>query len=57
VDIANHNVGAEIEIFVREIMEGSPITMDAREGARTVAACLGAVVSSQSGKLEEIPDF
>ena len=57
VETASHNVEREIEVFVRHILEGTPVETDAREGARTVAACLGAVTSSRSGKPEMIPNF
>jgi len=57
VDISSHNVGAEIDVFVKVLLDGAPHEMDAREGARTVAACAAAVVSSRSGKPEQIADF
>lgn len=57
VDVKSHNVTMEIKTFVKHLLEGTPVEMDAREGSRTVAACLAAVRSSRSGKPEEIADF
>jgi len=49
VDIASHNVRAEVNEFIDCIRGRNPLLMDAREGARTVATCLAAVESSKSG--------
>jgi len=50
VNVASHNVSREIEEFVQAIVEDKPVACDAREGARTVAACLAAVQSSATGR-------
>jgi len=57
VSLADHNVGAEISEFLKTLIDGEPLLIDAREGARTVAACIGAVNSSRSGKPEDVADF
>jgi predicted dehydrogenase len=40
----------EVGMFVDAVLEKRPNTLDARQGARTVAACLAAVESAKSGK-------
>ncbi|MFH0796759.1 MAG: Gfo/Idh/MocA family oxidoreductase [Candidatus Omnitrophota bacterium] len=50
VEIAIHNVGAEIAEFVDCILNNQPVPTNELEGARTVIACLSAVESSRIGK-------
>ncbi|NLC56162.1 MAG: Gfo/Idh/MocA family oxidoreductase [Armatimonadetes bacterium] len=50
VNLASHNVAAEIDELVACIVEGRPLATDGREGARTVAACRAAVESAATGK-------
>ncbi|NQU44158.1 Gfo/Idh/MocA family oxidoreductase [bacterium] len=54
VEIAHHNVTAEIAEFVECISGDKPIPTNELEGARTVAACLAAVESARSGKPERV---
>jgi len=57
VDISSHNVSAEVDLFVESILSNKPLEMDAVEGAKTVAACLAAVESSQKHRVVKIPKF
>ncbi len=50
VDVASHNVGAEINELVNCILEDKPVITDVREGARTVATCLTAIESAKTGR-------
>ncbi len=50
VNLASHNVSAEINELVACVVEGRPLATDGREGARTVAACRAAVESAATGK-------
>jgi len=50
VDLSSHNVASEVDELVRHILSGEPVPTDAREGARTVATCLAAVESTQTGQ-------
>jgi predicted dehydrogenase len=50
VNLASHNVSAEIDELVGCIRAGKPLVTDGREGARTVAACRAAVESAASGR-------
>ncbi|MDH7569246.1 MAG: Gfo/Idh/MocA family oxidoreductase [Armatimonadota bacterium] len=50
VDLASHNVAAEINELVECILDGKPLATDGREGARTIAACRAAVESAATGK-------
>ena len=49
VNIANHNVGAEIAEFVDCIRNGTPVLTNVYEGAKTVATALAAVKSVSLG--------
>lgn len=57
VDIASHNVRAEVNELVDCIRGRRQLLMDAREGARTVATCLSAIESTKSGKPEPVSIF
>ena len=50
VNVASHNVTAEIEELVNAVLEGRPVATDVREGAKTVATCRAAVESAASGQ-------
>jgi len=50
VDINNHNVGAEIDMFVEAILAGAPMPVSSMEGASTVAVCCATVESAREGK-------
>jgi predicted dehydrogenase len=50
VEIASHNVAAELNHFVRCILNDQPVETDAREATRTVVTCLAAVVSARKKK-------
>ncbi|MGI6355396.1 MAG: Gfo/Idh/MocA family protein [Lentisphaeria bacterium] len=49
VNIANHNVSAEIVDFVDCILNDKPVATNVYEGAKTVAAALAAVKSAKQG--------
>ena len=49
VNIANHNVTAEIKEFVDCIVNGKPVLTDVYEGAKTVATAMAAVESAKRG--------
>ncbi|NQT54351.1 Gfo/Idh/MocA family oxidoreductase, partial [bacterium] len=46
VNIASHNKRAEMDQLAQAVLDDAPITLDAREGARTVATCLAVVQSA-----------
>ena len=50
VDINNHNVGAEIDMFVEAILANAPMPVSSMEGASTVAVCSATVESARVGK-------
>lgn len=50
VDLASHNVGAEIAEFIDCLLGGKPITTDEVQGAKTVATALAAVRSAKEGR-------
>lgn len=50
VDINNHNVGAEIDMFVEAILADAPMPVSSMEGASTVAVCSATVESAREGK-------
>ena len=56
VEVNNHNAGREFAVFADAILHNTPIEMDAREGAKTVAACLAIIESSKSGQ-PVCPDY
>ncbi len=57
VDIASHNVAAEINEMVDCILNDKPVVTDVYEGAKTVATCLAAVESARSGRTVRIQDL
>ncbi len=50
ININNHNVCHEFDVFADHVLNGTPVQMTAREGAKTVATCLAIVESSTIGK-------
>ena len=53
IDINNHNVCHEFDVFADHVLNGTPVKMDAVEGAKTVATCMAIVESSMTGKVVE----
>jgi len=49
LDINNHNTIREFEVFAEHILQDTPVVMDARQGAKTVAACMAIVESAKTG--------
>ena len=47
--VDNHNVEGEVADIVDAILRNKPLKADAVEGAKTVAACIGAVKSAKNG--------
>ena len=56
VQVNNHNAAREFEVFADAIRGNKPLETDAREGAKTVEACLAIIESSASGKVV-YPDY
>ena len=56
VEVNNHNTDREFEVFADSILNDSPVEMDARLGAKTIAACLAIVESSETGR-PVVPDY
>lgn len=50
VNLASHNVRAEINELLDIIRNDRPVKMDVREGAKTVATCIAAVQSAATGR-------
>ena len=50
IEINNHNVEGEFDVFAKHILQDTPVEMSAREGAKTVAVCFAIVESSKTGK-------
>ena len=50
VVVNNHNVTAEIDVFVDALTAGKPMPVTSAEGASTVAVCCATVESYQQGK-------
>jgi len=57
VNVASHNVSAEIDEMVDCILNDKPVVTDVYEGAKTVAACLAAVESARTGKTVRVADL
>ncbi len=49
IEINHHNTGGEFDEFMKSLVDGEPVIMDARQGAKTVAACLAIVESAKTG--------
>jgi len=57
VTVSHHNVREEVKEFVACVLEGRQPLVDAREGARTIAACVAAVESARTGKPTPVQDI
>jgi len=57
VEIASHNVGAEIAEFVDCIVNDQPVVTDVYQGAKTVATCVAAAESAKTGAPVRIGDL
>lgn len=56
ININNHNTIREFAVFADHIVNDTPVQMDARQGAKTVAACMAIVESAKIGK-PVVPDY
>lgn len=56
VEVNNHNAAKEFDVFADAILNDKPVVTDAREGAKTVAACLAIVEAAKTGKITK-PDY
>jgi len=56
ININNHNTIREFAVFADHIVHNTPVQMDARQGAKTVAACMAIVESAKTGK-PVVPDY
>lgn len=56
IEVNNHNTMREYEVFADHILNDTPVVMDARQGAKTIAACMAIVESAKTGK-PVIPDY
>ena len=51
VELNSHNAAREFEVFAAAVKGERPLETDAREGAKTVEACLSIIESSVTGKI------
>ena len=51
VELNSHNAAREFEVFAAAVKGERPLETDAREGAKTVEACLSIIDSSVTGKI------
>jgi predicted dehydrogenase len=49
VEINNHNVTAEIDVFVDALVSGKPMPVSSMEGASSVAVCCATVEAAKVG--------
>lgn len=56
IEVNNHNAAREFEVFADAILNDKPVVTDAREGSKTVVACLAIVEASTTGKIV-YPDY
>ena len=49
IELASHNTFKEFQVFADAVLSGEKVPTDAREGARTVAACLACIESARLG--------
>jgi len=54
VSISSHNISAEVNYFVEKILKNEDIEMNEIEGTKTVASCLGAVISARENRKVDI---
>lgn len=57
VNIASHNVGAEIREFIDCIAANKPVTTNVDEGVKTVATCIAVAESARTGKPVRVQDL
>ena len=57
VNIANHNVAAEIDELVDCIVRDTPVVTNVYEGAKTVATCIAVVESAKTGRSVCVADL
>lgn len=50
VNLASHNTLQEFRVFADALLAGEPVPTDAREGARTVSACLACIEAARTGR-------
>lgn len=50
VNLASHNTLQEFRVFADALLAGEPVPTDAREGARTVSACLACIKAARTGR-------
>lgn len=50
IEVNNHNAAKEFSVFAEAILNNTPVTTDALEGAKTVEVCLSIVKSANIGK-------
>jgi predicted dehydrogenase len=54
VSISSHNISAEVNYFVEKILKNEDIDMNEIEGTKTVASCLGAIISARENRKVDI---
>ncbi len=54
VEVNNHNINAEIDVFVKALQNGTEMPVSSKEGANTVAVCCACVKSSKENRPVEI---
>ena len=54
VEINNHNITAEIDMFVDALINGTEMPVSSMEGASTVAVCCATVEATKSGEIVKI---
>ena len=54
VEVNNHNINAEVHLFIDAIRNGTPLPVSSYEGAATVAVCCATVESAAVGRPIEI---
>jgi predicted dehydrogenase len=57
VNIASHNVGAEINEFIDCIVNHTPVVTDVHEGVKTVATCIAIAESARTGTSVRLKDL
>lgn len=57
IEVNNHNAIQEFASFADSLLNGTPITMTVEEGAKTIAACLAIVESSEQDGAVVHPDY
>ena len=59
VEVNNHNVTAEIDVFLQALLAGEEMPVSSMEGCKTVVACRAAIESAENGMPVKIryPEF